>query len=50
MSDAYLIPDLLQLLVINGTDCVLKDLLTSNISLEKIIFEIDDNVNHYASK
>lgn len=50
MSDAYLIPDLLQLLVINDTDCVLKDLLTSNISLEKIIFEIDDNVNHYASK
>ena len=45
MSDAYLILDLLQLLVINGTDWVLKDLLTSNIYLEKIIFEIDDNVN-----
>lgn len=44
MSDAYLILDLLQLLVINGTDWVLKDLLTSNIYLEKIIFEIDDNV------
>ena len=44
MSDAYLILDLLQLLVINDTDCILKDLLTSNIYLEKIIFEIDDNV------
>ena len=44
MSDAYLILDLLQLLVINGTDWVLKDLLTFNIYLEKIIFEIDDNV------
>ena len=46
MSDAYLIPDLLQLLVINDTDCVLKDLFISNNYLEKVIFEIDDNVSY----
>ena len=46
MSDAYLILDLLQLLVINDTDCVLKDLFISNNYLEKVIFEIDDNVSY----